>query len=269
MSSDLKIVPRLSTERGSADHGWLKTFHSFSFASYYDNEHEKYGPLRVINEDRVEPYKGFGTHGHREFEIFSYVVSGELQHNDSLGNVEVLKRGDIQLTSAGTGISHSEKTHGEKQVHFLQIWSVPSVSKLTPAYFTRHFTDEEKKDKWVRVVAPIGAPEVSSKREDSGPAPVQSPLTLYSTLLSPSTSLPYTFSSRTGKGYIHVIQTSGYNTGAASGSAVKVSASGADGTIEQVFREGDGAYISGSAGKEINVENVGDSVGEVLLFDLE
>jgi hypothetical protein len=269
MSSDLQIVPRLSTDRGSADHGWLKTFHTFSFASYNDQNHEKFGSLRVINEDRVEPRTGFGTHPHREFEIFSYIVSGELQHNDSMGNVEVLKRGDVQLTSAGTGISHSEKTHGDKQVHFLQIWSVPSVSKLTPAYFTRHFTDEEKKDRWVRVVAPIDAPEVSSKREDSGPAPVQSPLTLYSTLLSPSTSLPYTFSSRTGKGYIHVIQTSGYNTKVASGNAVKVSAGGANGGIEQVFREGDGAYISGSAGKEITVENVGDGVAEVLLFDLE
>jgi hypothetical protein len=269
MSSDLKIVPRLSTERGNADHGWLKTFHTFSFASYNDNKHEKFGSLRVINEDRVEPRTGFGTHSHREFEIFSYIVSGELQHNDSMGNMEVLKRGDIQLTSAGTGISHSEKTHGDKQVHFLQIWSVPSVPRLTPAYFTRHFTDEEKKDKWARVVAPINTPEVSSKREDSGPAPVQSPLTLYSTLLSPGTSLPYTFSSRTGQGYIHVIQTSGYNTGAAQGSAVKVSASGGDGTIEQLFREGDGAYISGTTGKEIKVENVGDSVAEVLLFDLE
>jgi len=98
-----------------------------------------------------------------------------------MGNVEVLKRGD-QLTSAGTGISHSEKAHGDKQVHFLQIWSLPSISRLTPTYFTR---DDEKKDKWVRVVAPAGAPGVSSKREDSGPTPVQSgPLTLYSTILS-------------------------------------------------------------------------------------
>jgi len=264
-SSGLNIVPRLSTDRGNADHGWLKTFHTFSFASYQDHGHEKFGSLRVINEDRVAPNTGFGTHSHREFEIFSYVVSGELQHNDSMGNVEVLKRGDIQMTSAGTGISHSEKAHGNKQVHFIQIWSVPSVSGLSPTYFTRHFTDEEKKDKWVCVVAPINAPDVSSKREGSGPAPVHSPLSLYSTILSPSASLPHTFATGTTKGYIHVIQTSGYNQQAASGGAVRVS--GADG-VEQVLREGDGAYISGE-GQEIKVENVGDVTAEVLLFDLE
>ncbi|KIM88267.1 hypothetical protein PILCRDRAFT_62552 [Piloderma croceum F 1598] len=265
-SNNLQIVPRLSVDRGNADHGWLKTFHTFSFASYQGSGHEKFGSLRVINEDRVEPKTGFGTHSHREFEIFSYIVNGELQHNDSMGNVEVLKRGDIQLTSAGTGISHSEKAHGDKQVHFLQIWSLPSISKLTPTYFTRHFTDDEKKDKWVRVVAPAGAPGVSSKREDSGPTPVQSPLTLYSTILSPSTTLPHTFPAGSSKGYIHVIQTSGYNPKAANGGAVKVS--GGDG-VEHVLREGDGAYISAAAGKELNVENVGDRNAEVLLFDLE
>ena len=203
-----------------------------------------------------------------------------------MGNVEVLKRGDIQMTSAGTGISHSEKAHGNKQVHFMQIWSVPSASRLPPTYFTRwvflsllywvltytsyfgtyrHFTDEQKQDKWVRVVAPINAPDVSSKRDDSGPAPVHSPLSLYSTILSPSASVPHTFAPGISKGYVHVIQTSGYNPKAASGGSVKVS--GGDG-VEQVLREGDGAYIFGE-GQEIKVENVGDIGAEVLLFDLE
>jgi len=260
-----KLTLRPSVERGHADHGWLKTFHTFSFASYQDGDHEKFGTLRVINEDRVAPRTGFGTHSHREFEIFSYIVNGELQHNDSMGNVEVLKRGDLQLTSAGTGISHSEKAHGNQEVHFLQIWSLPSKSKLAPAYFTRHFTDEEKKDTWVRVVAPVGADGVSSKREDSGPTPVQSPLTLYSTLLSPSKSLTHTIPTGVSKGYIHVIQTSGYNPEASKGAEVKVSGDG----VEQILKEGDGAYLYTSAGKELKVENVGGGVAEVLLFDLE
>lgn len=106
--SKLSLIPRRSAARGNADHGWLKSFHTFSFANYYDPEFQDFGPLRVINEDRVEPTTGFGAHSHREFEIWSYVVNGELQHNDSMGNKEILKRGEIQMTSAGTGITHSE-----------------------------------------------------------------------------------------------------------------------------------------------------------------
>jgi len=259
----LQFIPRRSEERGNADHGWLKTFHTFSFASYHHGEHAQYGSLRVINEDRVETNNGFGTHGHQEFEIFSYVVSGELEHRDSMGNVEVLKRGDLQMTSAGTGIRHSEKAHGPKQVHFLQIWSVPSQNRLPPQYFTRHFTDEEKKDKFVRIVAPIDEEGVSAKREALGPAPVHSPLTLYASLLSPSVSLSHTLANR--KAYLHVVQTSGYNTGKASGATVKLGGQGSE--IE--VREGDGVYIMGDAGAELKIENVGGSVAEVLLFDLE
>ncbi|KZT07559.1 pirin domain-containing protein [Laetiporus sulphureus 93-53] len=264
----MKAVPRLSHERGHADHGWLKTFHTFSFAMYHDSDHEQFGCLRVLNEDRVEPGTGFGTHGHREFEIFSYVVSGQLEHRDSMGNLEILKRGDLQMTSAGTGIRHSEKCYGE-QVHFLQIWSMPSQSGLTPTYYTRHFTDEEKRDKWVRVVTPAGESGVSEARAASGPAPVHSPLSLYASLLSPAASLSHTFpTARTGtttKAYIHVVQTSGYNPEASSGARVKIS--GGDTALE--LSEGDGAYIMGEAGKGIQVENIGDSTAEVLLFDVE
>jgi len=263
-----KFVPRLSQERGNADHGWLKTFHTFAFASYYDKDHSQFGSLRVINEDRVEPRTGFGTHSHREFEIFSYIVSGELEHKDSMGNTEILKRGDIQLTSAGTGISHSEKTFGDKPVHFLQIWSLPSVSRLPPKYFTRHFSDGEKTDKWVRVVAPVGAEGVVAERDAPGPAPVQSPLNLYATLLSPSKTVTHTFLPGTParKGYIHVVQTSGYNPGESAGAHIKVS--GPDGAQIEL-KEGDGAYIYAQSGDGLVVENVGDKVAEVLLFDIE
>ncbi|KAF8817094.1 Pirin-domain-containing protein [Phlegmacium glaucopus] len=263
--TSIKFVPRKNEERGNADHGWLKTFHTFSFASYHENKHQQFGSLRVINEDRVAPRTGFGTHSHQEFEIFSYVVAGELEHKDSMGNTEILRRGDLQLTSAGTGISHSEKAHGPKQVHFLQIWSQPSTSRLQPKYFTRHFTDEEKTDKWARIVAPVGADGVLAVREGDGPAPVQSPLTLYATLLGQNKSLNRPLAGK--KGYIHVVQTSGYNEGKSKGASVKVASKGGE---ELALGEGDGAYIFvGNAGNSLQVENVGDRIAEILVFDLD
>jgi redox-sensitive bicupin YhaK (pirin superfamily) len=251
------------------------------FNRYQDRQNELFGSLRVINEDRVAPRTGFGTHSHREFEIFSYIVAGELEQyalslspssctnptysKDSMGNVEVLKRGDLQLTSAGTGIAHSEKAHGSKQVHFLQIWSLPSTSRLPPKYFTRHFTDEEKADKWVKVVAPVGAPGVLEDREGAGPAPVQSPLTLYATLLGQGKALSRPLEGK--KGYIHVVQTSGYNEGKADGASVKINSKGGE---ELTLREGDGAYIFvGQSGNTLQVENDGDRTAEILVFDLD
>ena len=181
-----------------------------------------------------------------------------------MGNTELLRRGDVQLTSAGTGISHSEKAHGSKEVHFLQIWSLPSTSKLQPKYFTRHFSDEEKTDKWARVVVPVGADGVLGVREGEGPAPVQSPLTLYATLLGENKSLNRPFTGR--KGYIHVVQTSGYNEGQSKGASIKV----ASGREQLTLREGDGAYISvENDGNSLQVENIGDRVAEILVFDLD
>ncbi|EJF64307.1 pirin domain-containing protein [Dichomitus squalens LYAD-421 SS1] len=264
----MKLVPRYSTERGNADHGWLKTFHTFSFASYHNPSHDSFGSLRVINEDRVEPKTGFGTHAHREFEIFSYIVNGELEHRDSMGNIEIMKRGDLQMTSAGTGIRHSEHAHGDKQVHFLQIWSLPSTRGLAPQYFTRHFNDDEKKDRWAHVVAPVGAEGVEEKREASGPAPVHSPLNLFATLLSPAAKVSHAFSSASTsrKGYLHVVQTSGYNPKLSTGAHVRVL--GAEGGPLDL-KEGDGAYVMAASGDELTIENVGDRVAEVLLFDME
>ncbi|KAI0027560.1 RmlC-like cupin domain-containing protein [Vararia minispora EC-137] len=259
----VKLIPRPSHERGHADHGWLKTFHTFAFAAYTDWNHMQFGSLRVINEDRVEPHTGFGTHGHREFEIFSYVVAGELQHKDSMGNVEVLKRGDLQMTSAGTGIRHSEHSHGDKQVHFLQIWAQPGQSGLKPQYFTRHFTDDEKKDRWAKIVAPLGDDDVSTDREAAGAAPVHAPLALYASLVSPGRAVAHT--AQRHKAYLHLIQTSGYNPGNATGGAVTVSVAGQQTTL----REGDGCYVHLTPGVEIKVENTGDRIAEVVLFDLE
>jgi len=267
----VRIVPRRSEERGQADHGWLKTFHTFSFAGYHDSNYESFGSLRVINEDRVAAHTGFGTHSHQLYEIFSYVVGGGLEHKDSMGNTEVLSRGALQMTSTGTGIAHSEKAHGGNDVHFCQIWASPraGAGRGKPAYFTRYFTDEEKKNRFVAVVAPDNAPGVSLGREDSGPAPIRSELWMYASLIHPGISLVHTpaGNGRVKKGYIHVIQTSGYNSGPAKGATIKVGAQG-DGP-QVVLREGDGAYLTYEPGAELRLENDGQGTAEVLLFDLE
>ena len=146
---------RRSNERGQADHGWLKSFHSFSFADYFDPQHVEFGPLRVINEDRVQPGGGFGTHSHRDMEIISYVLSGELAHKDSLGNGSVIRPGDVQRMSAGSGIRHSEfnPSSGEP-VHFLQIWIQPNAFSIAPSYEEKRFPDAEKRGQLRLVASP-------------------------------------------------------------------------------------------------------------------
>ncbi|TFK25148.1 RmlC-like cupin [Coprinopsis marcescibilis] len=183
-----------------------------------------------------------------------------------MGNTEILKRGDIQMTSTGTGISHSEKTYGSREVHFLQIWSIPTVHGLSPKYFTRHFSDEEKRDKWAKVVAPAWDEDVeTADRDGSGPAPVNSALTLYATILSPGQTLFRPLKGR--KAYVHVIQTSGYNEGEATGASVRIS--GASGS-ELDLREGDGAYVRVDIqGSVMDVTNSGETSAEVLVFDLD
>jgi redox-sensitive bicupin YhaK (pirin superfamily) len=149
---------RRSQERGYADHGWLKSYHTFSFADYYDPEHVEFGPLRVINEDRVAPGGGFGTHGHREMEIISYVLEGELAHRDSLGSGSVIRPGDVQRMSAGRGVRHSEFNHSQsQQVHFLQIWIQPNVAGIQPEYEEKRFEPEEKRGRLRLIASPDGA----------------------------------------------------------------------------------------------------------------
>jgi quercetin 2,3-dioxygenase len=146
---------RRSSERGQADHGWLKSQHSFSFADYFDPEHIEFGPLRVINEDRVQAGAGFGTHGHRNMEIISYVLAGKLAHKDSIGNGSSIGPGDVQRMSAGTGVMHSEFNPSTTEpVHFLQIWIQPGVQDIAPSYEEKRFADGEKRGRLRLIASP-------------------------------------------------------------------------------------------------------------------
>ncbi|KAI9464511.1 pirin domain-containing protein [Lactarius psammicola] len=260
--------------RGNAKRGggqpkeWLKTLYTFAVPpGYLADGHESFGRLRIINEDRVTVGNGFGFHYHQEFEIFSYLVRGELKHQDSMDNVEILKRGDIQLTSAGTGIRHSEVCNGNEDVHFVQIWTLPRKKSLKPEYFTRHFTEDEKQDKWALLVAPVGSDGVTLEREGEGPAPVQSDIAFWATVLSPDRTISREMPSKEGerKAYLQVVQTAGFNRGAGKGAHVRVEIGGQ--SVE--MREGDGAFVHANPREELRMSNLGSSTAEVLLFDVD
>ena len=169
------ITLRKSSERGHADHGWLDSYHSFSFADYYDPRHMGVGNLRVINEDRITAGSGFGTHAHRDMEIVSYVLEGELAHQDSMGNGTeggansgVIRPGDVQRMSAGTGVLHSEFNHAkDRATHFLQIWILPKFTGIRPGYEQKHFPESERRGRLRTIVAPGGADGAVSINADA------------------------------------------------------------------------------------------------------
>ena len=190
------LTVRKSQDRGYADHGWLHSYHSFSFAGYHDPEHMGFGNLRVINEDRIAPGMGFGTHGHRDMEIISYVLSGELAHKDSMGNIKGIPPGDVQRMSAGTGVQHSEFNHADSQsTHFLQIWIEPNVKGIAPGYEQKTFSDAEKRGKLRLVASNDGA---------DGSVKVHADAKIYAGLLDGDESVTVELNPKR-KTYVHLV----------------------------------------------------------------
>lgn len=191
------ITIRKSLDRGYADHGWLKSFHSFSFAGYYDPAHMGWGNLRVINEDRIAPGTGFGAHGHRDMEIISYVLQGELAHKDSMGNVKGIPPGDVQRMSAGSGVMHSEFNHAEgQQTHFLQIWIEPNVTGIEPSYEQKTVPVADKRGR-LRLVA--------ANRPDAGAVKIHADAALYAGLFDGAEAAELKIDPKR-KAYVHLVR---------------------------------------------------------------
>ncbi len=230
------LTLRPSQERGFADHGWLKSFHSFSFAGYHDPKHMGFGNLLVINEDRIAPGTGFGTHGHRDMEIISYVLSGNLAHKDTMGNVKGIPPGDVQRMSAGTGVQHSEFNHAPNDTtHFLQIWIKPNVTGIAPGYEQKTFADAEKQGV-LRLVA--------SNEGAQGSVTIHADASIYAGLFDTTQTATLALDS-TRKCYVHLIR----------------------GTLQvngQTLSGGDAALIS----QESQLELANGKDAEVLVFDL-
>jgi redox-sensitive bicupin YhaK (pirin superfamily) len=227
---------RRAAERGHADHGWLNTWHSFSFADYYDQKHMGFRLLRVINEDRVQPGRGFPTHPHRNMEIISYVLEGALEHKDSMGNGSVIVPGEVQRMSAGTGITHSEFNHSKTElVHFLQIWILPDTEEVTPSYEQTFFPDEDKRGK-LRLIA--------SADGRNGSVTIHQDVNLFATILE------------AGEEIVHRIP---------SGRHVWIQVARGKVLVNgQQLTQGDGAAMSSDG----QVHVIGEGRAEILLFDL-
>ena len=230
------LTIRKANERGHADHGWLNTWHTFSFADYYDPGHVGFRDLRVINEDRVQPGEGFPTHPHRDMEIITYVLEGALEHKDSMGNGSVIVPGEVQRMSAGTGITHSEFNHSRSElVHFLQIWILPDKDGVNPGYEQKFYPDEEKRGTWRLIASADGRDNSVTIHQD---------VNLYAALLDP------------GEEIIHVIPQNRYAWLQVARGQVVVNG--------QKLVHGDGLAVS-------NEERLTVSAAipaEVLLFDL-
>jgi len=230
------ITLRKAGDRGHANHGWLDSFHSFSFADYYDPAHMGFGPLRVINEDRVEPGMGFGTHGHRDMEIVSYVLDGELEHKDSMGTGSIIVPGDVQRMSAGKGVLHSEfNPSRERKVHFLQIWIEPAVRGIAPSYEQANVPAEAKRGRLAPMAGPQGAGAAVTIHQDAR---------LYAALLDGAERVTHALAPGR-RAYVHVAR-----------GRVRVNG--------EPLAAGDAAKLEGEAAIALDQ----GEAAEVLLFDL-
>ena len=227
---------RPAGERGHADHGWLQSFHSFSFAEYRDPRYMHFGPLRVINEDFIAPAMGFGTHGHKDMEIITYVLEGELAHRDSMGNGSTIRPGDVQRMSAGQGVQHSEFNHAQDRTcHLLQIWIQPNVFGIPPGYEEKHFTAEQKRGQLCLIASPTG---------QDGAVLIHQDASVYAALLDGAETIEKTFDA--GRlAYVHM----------ARGSAV---------VNGQKLMAGDALKLKDT--EKLQIEQ--GEQAEVLLFDL-
>jgi redox-sensitive bicupin YhaK (pirin superfamily) len=231
------IEIRHANERGTANLGWLDSRHTFSFGEYHDPRYMGFGPLRVINEDRVRQGRGFDTHGHRDMEIVSYVLEGALQHKDSIGTGSVIRPGDVQRMSAGTGVRHSEfNPSSEEPVHFLQIWLLPDRQGITPSYEQKNFPEAEKRGRLRLVASPDG-------RE--GSVKIHQDAAIYASILDDDAQVAHTL--RPGrKGWVQVAR-----------GAIEVNG--------EVLGAGDGAAIAEETSLDITARS---DDAEFLLFDL-
>jgi redox-sensitive bicupin YhaK (pirin superfamily) len=228
---------RKSADRGYADHGWLKSFHSFSFAGYFDPAHMGWGNLRVINEDRIAPGTGFGTHGHRDMEIISYVISGELAHKDSMGNVKGIPTGDVQRMSAGRGVQHSEFNHAPNaETHFFQIWIEPNVKGIEPGYEQKTIDTASKQGALRLVASPDGA---------DGSVKIHADARMYSGLFDGAQAATLALDPKR-KAYVHLV-------------SGNISVNGTPLTV------GDAALLE----HESQLQLAGADTAEVLVFDLQ
>jgi redox-sensitive bicupin YhaK (pirin superfamily) len=229
------MLVRRSADRGFADHGWLKTYHTFSFADYQDPRWVDFGPLRVINDDRVAGGEGFGKHGHRDMEIVTYILAGELQHRDSMGNGSVIRSGDVQRMSAGTGVTHSEFNPSDAEVHLLQLWIRPEADGLPPGYEQKNFTAADKRGR-LRLIA--------SRDGAGGSVVIHQDARIYAGLFDGAESASHELPAGR-RAWLHV-------------------ARGALSLGETALAAGDGAGIEGPARLRLHA----GTAAEVLLFDL-
>ena len=276
-----RVVARRSADRGHADHGWLNTYHTFSFADYQNSDYEHFGALRVLNEDRVAPKTGFPKHTHRNAEIFSYVLSGELTHRDSMMSGSAassdngkdqfnrIKCGDVQFTTGGSGISHSEyNEHDDKTVHFLQIWVLPWKNGLTPRYHDLTIDENRKRQGFVTIVSPLKAGKKASAAQEQaaipaidGTIPIHADFVMGASIIAAGSSATWSVgnggvtSKEDRKIYIHLPMSHGGQ------SKIRL----LDGTV---LAEGDGAFISNmNAGDAMKIESVGIAEAEVVILD--